>query len=100
MPSMGVRHLLLEGGGELNFSMLEADLVDEVYLTICPYLFGGRDAPSPVDGAGFPRKHVRKLVLKSHRAGTHGELFLRYAVLPDAPAVSPSRLFPHGYEIA
>jgi riboflavin-specific deaminase-like protein len=99
LPSMGVRHLLLEGGGELNFSMLAADLVDEVHLTICPFLFGGRSAPSPVDGEGFPRDHVRKLVLKSHRAGTHGELFLHYAVLPDAPAVTPSRIFAKGYVI-
>lgn len=99
MPALGIRHLLLEGGGELNFSMLAADLVDEVYLTICPFLFGGRTAPTPLDGAGFPRDRVRKLVLKSHRAGTHGELFLRYAVLPDAPTVTPSPLFPRGYEL-
>jgi 5-amino-6-(5-phosphoribosylamino)uracil reductase len=99
MPSLGVRHLLLEGGGELNFSMLAADLVDEVYLTICPFLFGGRAAPTPIDGVGFPRAHVRKLVLKAHRAGTHGELFLHYAVLPDAPKVTPSPLFPKGFEL-
>jgi 5-amino-6-(5-phosphoribosylamino)uracil reductase len=99
MPSLGIRHLLLEGGGELNFSMISADLVDEMYLTICPFLFGGRTAPTPVDGAGFPRSHVRKLVLKSHRAGTYGELFLHYALLPDAPAVSPSKLFPEGFEL-
>ena len=87
---LGVRHLLLEGGGELNFSMLRAGLVDEVYLTVCPFLFGGRTAPTPLDGEGFPRDRVRKLALKSHRVGTRGEVFLRYEVLPDPPKVSPS----------
>jgi 5-amino-6-(5-phosphoribosylamino)uracil reductase len=97
---LGVRHLLLEGGGELNFSMLEAGLVDEVYITVCPFLFGGRTAPTPVDGAGFPRDRVRKLALKSHRVGAHGELFLRYDVLPDPPTVSPSRHFASGFELS
>ena len=95
----GVRHLLCEGGGELNFSMLEAGLVDEVYLTICPFLFGGRTAPSPVDGAGFPRDRVRKLALKSHHVGSQGEIFLSYDVLPDTPTVLPNRLFPNGFEV-
>jgi 5-amino-6-(5-phosphoribosylamino)uracil reductase len=100
LPPLGVRHLLLEGGGELNFSMFEAGLVDEVYITVCPFLFGGRTAPTPLDGAGFPRDRVRKLALKSHRVGAHGELFLRYDVLPDPPTVSPTRLFAGGFELS
>jgi riboflavin-specific deaminase-like protein len=100
LSTLGVRHLLLEGGGELNFSMLRSGLVDEVYLTICPFLFGGRTAPSPVGGEGLPREQVRKLSLKSHRVGTHGEVFLRYDVLPGPPLVSPSRLFAGGFEVS
>jgi 5-amino-6-(5-phosphoribosylamino)uracil reductase len=99
LPALGVRYLLLEGGGELNFSMLEADLVDDVYLTVCPFLFGGRTAPTPVDGAGFPRDRLRKLALESHRVGSQGEVFLHYEVLPDAPCVTPSQLFPYGYDV-
>ena len=97
---LGVRHLLLEGGGELNFSMLRAGLVDEVYLTVCPFLFGGRTAPTPLDGEGFPRDRVRKLALKSHRLGTRGEVFLRYDVLPDPPTISPSTIFSNGFEVS
>ena len=96
---MGVRRLLLEGGGELNFSMLDAGLVDEVHLTICPFLFGGRTAPTPVDGVGFPRDRVRKLALKNHRVGTQGEIFLHYDVLPGTPTISQSKLFPNGFEV-
>jgi 5-amino-6-(5-phosphoribosylamino)uracil reductase len=99
LPALGVRHLLLEGGGELNFSMLEAGLIDEIYLTICPFVFGGRTAPTAFDGAGFMPERVRKLSLKSHRVSASGEVFLRYDVLPDSPALEVSPFFPNGFEI-
>ena len=100
LKSSGVSHLLLEGGGELNFSMIEADLIDEIYVTVCPFVFGGRTAPTPFDGAGFTRDHVRKLALKDHRIGSRGEVFLRYDVLPGSPTVTASGLFPKGFEIS
>jgi 5-amino-6-(5-phosphoribosylamino)uracil reductase len=100
LASLGVGHLLLEGGGELNFSMLEAGMIDEIYLTVCPFVFGGRTAPTSFDGAGFAREHVRKLALKSHRLSTSGEVFLHYNVLPDIPALETSQFFPNGFEIS
>ena len=48
----GVRRLLCEGGGELNDALLRADLVDELHLTICPKIFGGKEAPTIADGQG------------------------------------------------
>jgi riboflavin-specific deaminase-like protein len=50
-----VRRLLCEGGGELNDALFRASLVDEVHLTICPKIFGGRSAPTIADGFGFQR---------------------------------------------
>jgi 5-amino-6-(5-phosphoribosylamino)uracil reductase len=100
LPTLGVRHLLLEGGGELNFSMLNAGLIDEIYLTVCPFIFGGRTAPTAFDGAGFARAHVRKLALKSHCLSSSGEVFLRYHVLPDSPALEVSQFFPNGFELS
>lgn len=44
--------LLLEGGGTLNWSMLEAGLVQRVQAYIAPKLFGGDAAKSPVGGMG------------------------------------------------
>ena len=44
--------LLLEGGGQLNASMLEAGLVDRLYVVIAPMLIGGREAPTLLDGLG------------------------------------------------
>lgn len=51
----GVKRLLCEGGGELNDALFRAGLVDELHLTICPKIFGGRSAPTPVEGQGFQR---------------------------------------------
>jgi riboflavin-specific deaminase-like protein len=48
-----VKRLLCEGGGELNGAMFQQRLVDELYLTICPLIFGGRTAPTLADGDGI-----------------------------------------------
>ena len=50
-----VNRLLCEGGGELNDALFRAGLVDEINLTICPKIFGGRNAPTIAEGIGFPR---------------------------------------------
>ncbi len=50
-----VKRLLCEGGGGLNDALFRAGLVDELHLTICPKIFGGRDAPAIADGRGFRR---------------------------------------------
>lgn len=48
-----VKRLLCEGGGELNDALFRAGLVDELHLTICPRVIGGRQAPTIADGLGF-----------------------------------------------
>jgi 2,5-diamino-6-(ribosylamino)-4(3H)-pyrimidinone 5'-phosphate reductase len=47
-----VRNLLCEGGSQVNAALLEADLVDEINLTLCPWIVGGREAPTIADGDG------------------------------------------------
>jgi len=42
----GVRRVACEGGARLFRSFVELDLIDQLNLTIAPYLFGGRDAPT------------------------------------------------------
>ena len=76
----GISRLLVEGGGEVNMAFWEAGLADEVYLTLCPVVIGGRNAPTAADGTGFTADDVRKLKLvESRRVGQ--ELFLRYRVV-------------------
>ncbi len=45
--------LLVEGGGSVNFSLLQAGLVDKVLAFVAPKIIGGRAAITPVEGAGF-----------------------------------------------
>ncbi|HKW29994.1 MAG TPA: RibD family protein [Verrucomicrobiae bacterium] len=70
-----VKRLLCEGGGELNDALFRAGLVDELHLTICPKVFGGRHAPTIADGRGFKRlANAERFQLKSIRC-VKGELF-------------------------
>ena len=44
--------ILLEGGGTLNWSALEAGIVQKVYTYVAPKLFGGKSAKTPIEGQG------------------------------------------------
>lgn len=45
--------VLVEGGGEVNFSFLKENLVDKVVFFIAPKIIGGREAKTPVEGPGI-----------------------------------------------
>lgn len=47
--------ILLEGGGSLNWSALQAGMVNKVQAYIAPKLFGGASGKTPVAGMGVPR---------------------------------------------
>ena len=51
---MKIDSILLEGGGELNASALESEIVTNIQAYIAPKIFGGKDARSPVSGIGVP----------------------------------------------
>ncbi len=51
----GLRHVLVEGGGDLLGSLFAAGLVDRVLAYVAPRVLGGAAAPSPVGGAGVRR---------------------------------------------
>jgi riboflavin biosynthesis pyrimidine reductase len=46
---LGVKRLLLEGGGGANGAFLRAGLVDEPNLILCPAVDGAKGAPSVFD---------------------------------------------------
>jgi riboflavin-specific deaminase-like protein len=50
-----VKRLLCEGGGEVNGALFRAGLVDEVHITLCPIILGGRTAPTLADGVGVAK---------------------------------------------
>lgn len=76
----GVKRLLCEGGGELNDALFRVGLVDELHLTVCPKVFGGRTAPTIADGVGqLQLADAAQFKLKSNRR-VADEMFLVYAV--------------------
>ncbi|GAC1467929.1 MAG: dihydrofolate reductase family protein [Chamaesiphon sp.] len=74
---LGLKHLSILGGGELVASLLEADLIDELWLTVCPLIFGGATAPTPVEGAGFLPQMALRLELLDVQTIAQ-EVFLHY----------------------
>ena len=55
LSNMGIKSILLEGGGNLNWSFIKHDLIDEMRLTIAPWIIGGNEAVGLVEGAGFDK---------------------------------------------
>ena len=80
LGDMGVDRLLVEGGGELLFSMFDAGLVDELSLYVGGLVVGGREAPTLVDGPGFTEGGFPRLDLDGVERIDDGVL-LRYSVV-------------------
>jgi riboflavin biosynthesis pyrimidine reductase len=74
---MGVRRLLVEGGSELNASVLALDLVDELFWTVSPLVKLGRATPTYADGDPLPRQAMLRFCLVSAEP-VGDEVFLRY----------------------
>lgn len=53
LGEQGVASLIIEGGGNVNASFLENQLIDKVVLYIAPKLVGGKDAPTFLEGIGI-----------------------------------------------
>jgi 2,5-diamino-6-(ribosylamino)-4(3H)-pyrimidinone 5'-phosphate reductase len=49
----GIKKIVVEGGGITNWYFFKEKLVDEIVVTITPYILGGSTAISLVEGVGF-----------------------------------------------
>ena len=73
-----IKKILIEGGGTTNWAFVKENLVDEIIITITPYLVGGVTATTLVDGDGFSAiAKSTKLKLKSARR-IKNEVILHY----------------------
>jgi len=77
LNSIGVRTLMVEGGGETIFSFFEAGLVDRYMVYVGSVILGGRTSPTPADGEGFLENEAYALKLTSVERLGDGVL-LRY----------------------
>jgi riboflavin biosynthesis pyrimidine reductase len=78
---LGVKRLLLEGGGGANGAFLRAGLVDELSLVLCPAVDGAKGAPSVFDSAEpltGPTAPVEAMTLESSNVLDGGAVWLRY----------------------
>ncbi len=79
LSELGLDKLAILGGGELLASLLAENLIDELWLTICPVIFGGKSSPTPVGGKGFIQSQGKKLQLLEVKQ-IEQELFLHYKI--------------------
>ncbi len=52
LENLGLKRILVEGGGEINWSVLKIGLANELVVTISPVVVGGRNAKTLVEGEG------------------------------------------------
>lgn len=74
----GIKKILLEGGGNLNWSFIKDNLVDEIRLTIAPWIVGGKDAISLVEGEGFTKMIESPRYILSDVNHRNNYLILKY----------------------
>lgn len=74
----GIKTILLEGGGTTNWDFVYQGMIDEIIVTVTPYLVGGKDAKTLLEGNGFPKinKSLRLNLNKVVRQGN--EIILYY----------------------
>jgi len=65
LSALDISSVLLEGGGKMNHSALQANLVDELHLTLCPFVLAGKTNASLFDGHGFSPGSLPRFTLVS-----------------------------------
>ena len=73
-----IQKILVEGGGSVNWEFIEKNLFDEMIITVSPFLIGGSNSTSFVEGKGFSKiSNSPNLTLKSVKK-LKNHLVLRY----------------------
>jgi len=79
---LGIRNLLIEGGGGANGAVLRAGLIDEISLVITAAIDGSSGAPTVFNSgdADLGPAPIESMVLASHEVLEGGAVWLRYKV--------------------
>src|SRR5208337_4047418 len=87
---LGIKRILLEGGGNMNWSMISNGLVDYITVTVAPMIIGGSHATTLVEGDGVTKiKQAINLILTEARRQDN-EIVLTYKVTSTRPRRSGS----------
>ena len=78
LANQKIQNILVEGGGSVNWEFIEKNLFDEMIITVSPFLIGGSNSTSFVQGKGFSKiSNSPNLTLKSVKK-LKNHLVLRY----------------------
>jgi 2,5-diamino-6-(ribosylamino)-4(3H)-pyrimidinone 5'-phosphate reductase len=80
LASMNIKSVLVEGGGEVNWSLIKEGLLDELIVTVAPVILGGREAKTLVEGEGFGsiKDALRLSLIRVKKDRRSGEVILHY----------------------
>lgn len=80
LQNNGYKHILVEGGPTLLGSFLEKDLIDEIFLTIAPKIYGSKpnSTKTLVEGILLPPNKFKLKLISVKKI--KDELFLRYSL--------------------
>lgn len=75
----GIQRLMVAGGGTMNWSLVQEDLIDELSLVVAPVADGGTTSVSIFEKAAFlPERKPAAFSLKEVQTIEDGGLWLRY----------------------
>jgi 2,5-diamino-6-(ribosylamino)-4(3H)-pyrimidinone 5'-phosphate reductase len=81
LNKMGFKKILVEGGGEINWSVLKLGIVNELIVTIAPRIVGGRSATTIVEGNGYSKiSEGIKMKLEKIVRQDAGEIVVYYSL--------------------
>jgi 2,5-diamino-6-(ribosylamino)-4(3H)-pyrimidinone 5'-phosphate reductase len=81
LKKIGIKKILVEGGGELNWSFFSLRMVNQLIVTLAPTIVGGREATTLVEGDGYTKisKAIKMKLIKILKYNS-GEVVLFYKV--------------------
>ncbi|MCZ8157787.1 MAG: RibD family protein, partial [Leptospira sp.] len=74
----GYKNVLLEGGPKLNYSFLDGDLVDRIYITLVPFVIGKNGLAGIADGASAMLGFDEREWALTNSVAKGNEIFLTY----------------------
>ena len=76
----GIKNILLEGGGTLNYSFLKKNLIDEMIIALTPYVLGSKNTVNLFEGISFTSLKVKSTLKLKNVKKNANEVVLNYKI--------------------